>query len=466
MDARALPTTHMVAAWIAGLRHEHVPQPVREALRRLVLDTLGAGLFGCGQPWTDAVRTWAQAARPGPHDARARLWGESDPMLRPADAALVNGTSAHAYELDDYHNAKLHPGAVVIPAALALAEALDADGARLETAIAAGYEVMIRTALALGPSAARLRGWHLTAVCGPLGAAAASAVLLGFDEKRTAWALGLGGTQSGGLFAFTADGSSSKRFHAGRAAQAGIMAAELAALGLSGPTQIYEAADGGLLGTFVDGADASQLTQGLGETWRAAETNFKPYACCGSLHSQVDAAITLRPRWRPGGRVRVGLPSLVQVQCGFDYSPGSALNAQMSARYCVAAALLDGAVLPAQFTPPRIADPEVTRLAQAIELVEDLELDRLYPAHFAGWVEAELGDGSHERVELRDPSGSPLNAGMGPSLRRKFFAIATPILGRGKAEQLAFTVEHLDRHSARAILQAAAVAPRDIAAIA
>jgi len=449
----------MVASWISGLRHQDVPQPVREALRRLTLDTIVDALFGRDQPWTEAVRSWAQLAAPVPGARRARLWGEDDTrLLRPADAALVNGTAAHAYELDDYHNAKLHPGAVVIPAAFALAETLDASGERLETAIAAGYEVMIRSALALGPGPARLRGWHLTAVCGPLGAAAAAAVLLGLDEERTAWALGLAGTQSGGLFAFTADGTASKRFHPGRAAQSGIMAAELAELGLSGPTVIYEAADGGLLNTFVDKADAAQLTDGLGQTWHAADTSFKPYSCCGSLHSNVDAALALRPRWRKGGRVRVGLAKVVDVQCGYDYSAGSELNAQMSARYCVAAALLDGAVLPAQFAPARIADAAITQLAQDLEIVHDPELDKLYPVHFAAWVDCEVEGGKLERFSLNDPSGSPLNPLMQQSLQHKYLTLATPILGEPKTKALAVMVTDLHKHSARDVLLAA-IAP-------
>lgn len=459
-------TTMEVAGWLAGLRHERIPQPVRDALRLLLLDTLGSALFGLDQPWTSAVRRWAEAARAAPAARRARVLGEAQGCLRPADAALVNGTAAHAYELDDYHNAKLHPGAVVVPAALALGEALDVDGARLETAIAAGYEVMIRTALALGPARARERGWHLTAVCGPLGAAAACAVLLGLDRERTAWALGLAATQSGGLFAFTADGTASKRFHPGRAAQSGVMAAELAALGLSGPTQAYEATDGGMLCAFVDHADAGRLTASLGEKWHAAETSFKPYACCGSLHAHIDAALALRPRWRAQGEVRVGLAGLVRRQCGFDYVAGSELNAQMSARYCVAVALLDGGVLPAQFSPERIADARVTRLAQAIRLVEDAEMDRLYPEHFAGWVEVERLDGERERIGFRDPSGSPLNDEMPRSVQRKFAALVGPILGQAAARSVADAVRELPRHKVSEILRKLEVASRARATIA
>ena len=140
------------------------------------------------------------------------MWGDSEPRLRPSEAALVNGVAAHAFELDDYHPAKIHPGAVVIPAALAVAEAYAVSSERLLGAIAVGYEAMIRTSLALDPVAARLQGWHLTGVTGPLGAAACVAVLLELDAQSTASALGLAGTQSSGLFAFTADGSMSKRF--------------------------------------------------------------------------------------------------------------------------------------------------------------------------------------------------------------------------------------------------------------
>jgi 2-methylcitrate dehydratase PrpD len=446
-------TTRQVADWVAGLRPADVPSPVAEAVRLLALDTVGAALAGRDQPWTGAIRAWALAGASGEAPkGRARIWGDARAVLRAADAALVNGAAAHAFELDDFHNAKLHPGAVVVPAALAVGEALDAGGEDVIVAVVAGYEVMIRTSLALGAAAARAKGWHLTAVCGPYGAAAAAAKLLGLDAERTAWALGLAGTQSGGLFAFTADGANSKRLHPGRAAQSGVMAAEMAALGLTGPTLIYEAEDGGFLRAFVDAPRPERLTDRLGTHWHAAETNFKPHACCGSLHAHVDAAVALRDEWRRGVRVRAGLARLIDLQCGYPYQPGSALNAQMSARYCVAAALLDGAALPAQFTPERIADPEITRLAQAIELVHEPEHDALYPARFCGWVEVETDGGGMRRVNLLDPSGSPENPAMHDALRRKFAALVTPILGEDCARGLAQSFDRIAATPARALV--------------
>lgn len=455
------PVTRRVAEWLAGLRHEHVPDHVRRALRLMTIDTFGATLAGLDQPWTRSVAAWVEKSnRPVGEQGLATPWGGRSACLRPYDAALLNGTAAHAFELDDFHNAKLHPGAVVIPAAMAMAEARGVDGARLETAIAAGYEVMIRTSLALDPSEARLRGWHLTAICGTFGAAAAAAVIMGLDAQRTAWALGLAGTQSGGLFAFNADGTMSKRLHPGRAAQSGIMAAELAELGLTGPTQIWEAEDGGLLRAFSSKSRIEPLIEALGERWHAADTAFKPYSCCGSLHSYVDCAIDLRSQWKGGQRVRAGMAKVVDVQCGYPYEAGSELNAQMSIRYCIAAALMDGAALPAQFTPARIADPEITRLAQSIELSHDPVQDTLYPAHFAGWVEIEEAPRSNTfvRRDRMEPSGHPANPDRGRVLQAKFHNLADPHLGEAGATDLERTVGAIETSDARRLVKLLAVA--------
>ena len=401
------PATRELAAWISRLRYDDVPAQTRTALKAALLDTLAAALYGRGMEWAKIVREWV--AESEPRTQRASAWGENAPVLRAADAALTNGVAAHALELDDYHNAKVHAGAVVIPATLALAETLDLDGIAVMTAIAAGYETMIRTSLALGPIEARLRGWHLTGVTGTFGAAAAAASLLGLDAEHTTWTLGLAGTQSAGLFAFNADGAMSKRIHAGRAAHAGVFAAEIAKRGYTGPTSIYEFEDGGVLRAFANSTNADALVDELGSRWESTGVCFKPYSCCGSNHSAIDAARALRDRFGARvaeGPVRIGVAHAVRVQCGMDYVPSTTMFAQMSIRYCVAATLLDGQALPPQFTPERFTDPSVVALAQRIELIDDPQLDNLYPVHFSGWVEADV-DGKPERVFVKDPLGSP-----------------------------------------------------------
>jgi 2-methylcitrate dehydratase PrpD len=437
-----------LARWIAGFKAGDLPASARQAIRLLVLDTLGVGLYGLGQPWSEMMLAWARrGVAPGfDRSGLASIWGEKEPSLRPADAALVMGVAAHAFELDDY-NAKLHPGAVVIPAALAIGERIQASGTAFETAVAVGYEVMIRTSLALDPNQARLRGWHLTGVAGPLGAAAAGAVLLGLDAEHTAWALGLAATQGSGLFAFNADGAMSKRLHPGRAAHAGVMAAELAALGFSGPAQVLETPDGGFLKTFSDVVHPEALLDGLGQRFVLEETNFKPYSCCGSLHSYIDAALMLRQRHqgppKPDQLVRAGLAKVVDVQCGFDYRPGTALNAQMSARFSIAAALVDGAALPDQYTEAKMADPTILSLAERMELVHDPALDSIYPGHFVGWVEVEGRGAVPDRAYVLDPSGAPTNPERETALRAKFHVLVRDRLSEAAAARLEAAVGDL-----------------------
>ena len=445
--AAAAPTRE-VANWIADLAYGDLPQRTCEVVRIAILDTLGAGVYGYQTPWAQKLLAWA---RRGGTSTEATVWGDARASLRAADAALVNGTSAHAFELDDYHNAKLHPGAVVVPAALAVAEKLNSSGSELVTAIAAGYEVMIRTSLALNPSATRLRGWHLTGVCGPFGAAAAAASLMKLNTEECAWALGLAGTQGAGLWAFNADGTMSKRLHAGKAAHSGVLAAELAQLGFTGPTQIYEFDDGGVLKAFSDAADPAPLTQDLGSVYHLDQTAIKPYSCCGSTHAYIDAALALRKTfggaWNTKVAVRVGTSKVVDVQCGFDYAPSSALNAQMSLRYTVAAALLDGQVLPAQFSEAKMTDPALITLANNLKLVPDPELDKLYPKDFAGWVAAER-DGKWERVDILNPTGSmqvPIDA---RGITAKLHGI-NPAL---PAEKIAAVALAIEQHTVRELL--------------
>jgi 2-methylcitrate dehydratase PrpD len=452
-DRRAVAApTRELAAWISGLRYEDIPQRTREVARIAILDTLGCGVYGWCTPWAQMVLQWA---RSGGGKGEATAWGDAQPTLRVADAALVNGVAAHAFELDDYHNAKLHAGAVAVPAALAMAEKLNADGKALVTAIAAGYETMIRASLASNPSATRLRGWHITGIYGPFAAAAACASLLKLNPEQTSWALGLAGTQGAGTWAFNADGTMSKRLHAGKAAHSGVLAAELAALGFSGPTQIFEFDDGGVLKAHSDTVDVSQLTRGLGSTWHTDNNVIKPYSCCGSSHAYIDAALDVRTRigapWDPKRRVKVGLSNVVDVQCGFDYTPGSALNAQMSVRYIVAAALMDGQVLPPQFTDARMNDPVLVDLAARLEFEHDPKLDELYPAHFAGWVAAE-DQGQWVRKDILNPRGSVHNPVDAKGVTEKFRGI-NPQLPVDDIAKVALDIEN---HTVRELLALAA----------
>ena len=427
-----LTPTLDLATWVSALRYEHLPTDVVQTVRKCLLDAIGCGLYGRDQACATIIADWLSAgAVVSGASGAASAWGDSLPRLRTHDAALLNGVAAHSFELDDFHNAKLHPGAAIIPAAVAVAESIGAGGKELITAIAAGYEVMIRTSKALNPTVARLRGWHLTGVCGPLGAAAAAASLYGLDRLQTAWALGLGGTQGSGLWAFNADGAMSKRFHAGRAAQSGVIAAELAARGFSGPTQIYEASDGSFLGAFSTDSSMEVLTHNLGTEFHLVTIGNKPYPSCASTHAYIDAALQLRERL--GDRVcsineiRIGCTKVVDIQCGFQYEPETSVTAQMSAKYCIALTLLHGIPGPAHFHAPYLDDPAIVRLAQSVEVQHSAELEALFPDHLGGWIQAQV-DGKFILADIADPVGSHGNPMDWNQIATKFRSLLT---GRG-----------------------------------
>ena len=417
-----------LAEYVLGLRPADVPAPIRERAALLLIDELGAGLYGSTAPGATIVH---DAARAQYREGRAAVWGR-DTRLTPTAAALVNATQAHAFELDDYHpGAKLHPGTVVVPAALAV---LDREHSfeQLLSAMVVAYDVMIRLGLAMDSSATRQRGWHLTGLTGPFGAAAAAGRLRGLDREALVAAFGIAGSCSAGLFAFSREGSMTKQLHAGRAAEAGLTAVELAVRGLSAPAAVLEAEDGGLLAAVSDSPASERLLAGLGSRFELGNVAVKPYPCCGSVHSSIDCALAIRERHAVEveqiERVIVHTAALVDRQCGFPYSGrGGALEAQMSMRYCVGAALADGAVSLRQFTERRRRDPALRALVERVSLQLDPQIVRAYPASWPGRVTVVLSSGEALEHAVPEPLGSPARCSR-EMVERKFLDLTDELL--------------------------------------
>ena len=287
-----------LAEFVADLTLAGVPDEVVAYARVLTLDLLGAALSGVD---TVEARTMISAAQSiAPTDGPCSIWGTSHTTTAAA-AALVNGVIAHAQELDDFGGAD-HSGAVVIPVVLAIAEAEGVtDGERVLEAIIAGYDIALRVLEGAGGYRAHNGlGWHSTGTCGSFGAAAAAARMLDLDAEKTAWALGIAGSFTGGVWAFLADGSMSKRYHTGRAAEIGLTAAYMARAGFSGPTGVLDAEYGGYLATYCDDrAQPAAFTEGLGREYRIMKSGIKPYAACRGLHAALDVGAAAQGRTRP-----------------------------------------------------------------------------------------------------------------------------------------------------------------------
>lgn len=432
-----LGATQCLAEFTAGVSRRYVPDGVRAVLQAALIDAVGCALFGLTTP---AGRIVSDFVRDQGGPPEASIWGSGGARVSAANSAIASGTAIHSFDFDDHHRAKLHLSAAVLPAAFAMAERAQACGATLLAALAAGYEVMARISLAANPNAARMRGWHLTGTCGSFGAAAAACVILGLDGRATASALGLAGTQSAGLWAFNADGAMSKRIHPGFAARNGITAALLAQRGFHGPRMILEAEDGGFLGVMSDEVRISEIGRELGRVWRAANVCFKPYACCGSNHASIDAALSLMAEYGFGAAdvlsVTVGVSHVVERQTGFAYRMSTVLNAQMSLRYNLAVALIDGQALLEQFTEERIADPVVNELIERIEVEISPEMDAVYPERYAGIVTINLRDGRILRKRVDYSKGMPENRMTEAEIKAKFLSLATTAIDADEAHSL------------------------------
>ena len=437
--------TRELARFISDTSYGDLSDNLRACMRKYFLDAVGCGLYGTT---TESGRILLRFIQEQGGNAEATMWKNAwrGPV---GPVALCLGTWMHAFELDDYHSgAKLHPGAVVFAAAYPLAEKMGADGRKFMTACAVGYETMIRASIAADCLEVRRRGFHLTGLCGPFGAVAAAAHLMEMTPEQTANALGLAGTQGAGTWAFQCDGSETKRFHAGRAAQSGLLAAALAEGGYTGPKEIFEYEDGGFIRAFSGCGDPEPLTRGLSDHWEAEGVSFKPYCCCGSTHSTIDAVLALR---REHGvapddvqEMEIMNHSVVKQQCSWRYEPVSSLRAQMNIEYCAAVALTDGEAGPGQFTTERIADPELVALARRARFTVDPEIEKLYPKTFPAKVAIRTHDGRELKSRVAGPKGSPQNPMDFDMVAGKFRQITGGVISSDSQDALVEAASNLD----------------------
>jgi 2-methylcitrate dehydratase PrpD len=430
-----------LARFVVDLRYEDLPEVVVHIARRALLDTLGAGISGAT---ADEGQRLLAAVGELDRTEDVTVWGTSRRLSAPL-AALVNGTMTHSLEMDDFGGCD-HSGAVVVPAALAIAEHSGrGSGHELLASIVAGYELARRPMEAAGGYPAHnQRGWHSTGTCGSFGAAAAAARLLGLDVERTTWALGLAGTFTGGTWAFLEDGAMSKRLHPGKAAENGVLSAYLASRGFTGPTRIFEAAWGGFLATYApDEGQAELLTAGLGEDYRILRTGFKPYASCRGVHSSIDALLSLRREHQlePDEIKRVVVrANPFDAQMVGNTNVETMLDAQMSLPYGLAVTLLSGRADISQYTPEKLSSPEVREALSRITM----SVDSSVPNDQEPLVELHLRDGRVLSARVDVALGAPENPLNDDALIEKFRGLAGLVLPGAQVERLVDVVWRVD----------------------
>jgi 2-methylcitrate dehydratase PrpD len=455
-----------LASFAASIDPAKLPPELVARTRLLVLDLVGNGVRARLEAESTPPLLAAVAAL-GLGAGKARVF--ADPQgYAPAGAALVNGSLAHSLDFDDTHAAAvLHPGATVIPAALAAAEMAGASGAETLAGIVAGYEVALRLALALPAGAHYDRGFHPTATCGAFGAAAAVGRVFRLDEGKIASALGIALSQASGSLQFLANGAWTKRFQVGWASMAGLVAATLARGGYKGAAEPLEGKHG-FLRAYAPQPEPERALRGLGREWELMATAVKPYPSCRWGHAAIDAALALRAEHRlePGeiegatlGLSRAGM-LLIGEPAAKKSDPRNIVDAQFSGPFVVATALTTGAM--AWDSYRLLDDARLRALMGQITCENDPEVEADFPAHMSGKLTLRARGKVFTRKTL-DPKGEASNFLTETELRAKFAGLANAVIGEAPAERLAETVLRLDRlEHADAIL--AASLPERVAA--
>ncbi|MBU2703302.1 2-methylcitrate dehydratase PrpD [Sporomusaceae bacterium BoRhaA] len=438
--------TTRLAEFFCELEYEKMPKDVVEKAKENLIDNLAGAIPAVH---VEDVKGITDELKKYDKQEDCVLWGTNQ-RASVQNAALINGIAAHALEMDDFHpQGKIHMGTVVIPAAITLGEKRKISGKKLITALTAGYETGIRIAIGAGTASHRLHGWHATSSCGIFGAAISSAKILGLSVNQTVSALGLAGTQASGLWAFLKDGANNKKLHGGHPASAGITSAILAKGGMTGPSYILEAEDGGFYRATSDEYNFASVTEGLGEKYNVLRVGRKPYACCRSMHLSIEGALELVKEHKLNAedieKIDVYTYEIGVKQCGIYPKPQNVFEAKFSIPYGIAVAFLDGGAGVAQFTEQRIKDPAIMNLCSKIDVHVSDEYTKHYPANWGCEMRVRTKDGRQLTKVVWNGRGGPENPMTREELSSKFRCLAGEVLSDKRMDEIISTIYNLEQ---------------------
>jgi 2-methylcitrate dehydratase PrpD len=427
--------TQTLARFAAELAARPLASEVIHHARRAVVDWYASLVPGLAAP---AVRVLEQVLADELDRGPARLVGPGQGRAATLRAAaLFHGTAAHAAELDDsFRDAMVHPGAATIAAALAVAQAKQVSGGQFLRAVVLGYEVSTRIGVVMGRP--HYRHWHSTGTVGTFGAAAAAACAFGLGEAAFAHALALAATFAAGLQqAFRLD-SMAKPLHAGRAAEAGVLAAQLAAGGMRSSLDVLEG-EAGLGQAMSNGPDWSALGETLGRDFHITRLSFKNHVGCGHTFAAIDGALALQQH-HGFKHDEIEQMHLGVYQPTLDIAPHvdpqDADQAKFSLHYMVATALVHGSVRLAAFEPARLNDATTRALMKRIGKSLDAEVDAAFPGRRGARVQVTLRDGRRLAHLQPDRKGDPELPLSDADLEGKLLELAAPTLGEAAARAL------------------------------
>jgi 2-methylcitrate dehydratase PrpD len=451
MQKKELSTTlaQFLADFIVGCRYEDIPADAIQKVKHFVIDVLGCMVGASHETQAEIIK--AVLNEGGGHPQSSAFGGGFKTSVM--NAALINGAQGHMFDFDDDHReGTMHPSVAVFPAVFALGEKLEVSGKELIRAFILGLEVMIRLGESfLGKS--YYQGFHPTGTCGAFGAAAGCALLMGLDNIRAKYALGLAGSFAAGSIECTGEGAWAKPLQAGHPAMGGVLAASLAAKSYRGPGTILDGVDGGLIRafSFKDQYDYDRITEHIGEKWEMMDTSIKVHACCRFSAPAADCALDL---YRQG--VRANEIEDILAKAG-DFTiktlchpperklrPQTHVDAQFSLPYAIAVAICRNRTGIDEFKTEVLDDPEVLSLIDKVRWEVDPEAEAMYPKAYPATVTATLKDGRVFESHVDYPKGDPENPATLKEIIEKFHSLTEKVMDEEKRHRIIAEVERLE----------------------
>ncbi|MBH97749.1 MAG: 2-methylcitrate dehydratase [Rhodospirillaceae bacterium] len=402
--------SQVIADWVETIDTEELPSEVVQACADTLIDTVGLSVAACNTDYVTALRnSWTA-------DGPCTVLGSNLKLDAPS-AAMINGTAAHGEDFDNtFEGCPVHSGAVIVPALLAAAQSYQLTGQQVLKGLAVGIEVMCRLGLVV-QKGVHSAGFHPTGVLGTMGATAGVSAACNLTRNAQVNSAGIAGSMASGIIEYLADGTWTKRMHAGWAAQNGLRATAMALSGFTGPRTVYEGRHGLMFGfSSSENHDYSLLTDNLGQDWWAERIAFKPYACGTMTQPFVDCAARLSKK--------VSIDDVVSLKCKVGEGtvhrlwepladkqmPSNAYAAKFSTPYCVAVGFLTESAGLAEFTEDVVQDKAVINLARKVSY--EIDPNDEYPKNYTGTICATLRDGrevEETQPYLRGGINSPLS---------------------------------------------------------
>ena len=437
--------TKSLAKFAAELEFNKIPENILNYLKLLFLDGVGCCIHGNTLEWT---KTLEEVVTNKEDNNQCSIIGTNKKTTL-LNAVLINSTAGHGFESDDIHRESiLHPNSIVVPVSINVAEKIgNINGKKFLTSVVAGYEVATRIGSAAGTELL-LRGFHPQGTHGTIAAAITAGKLMDLNTDQMVHAIGIAGSLGAGLMA-AQEGAMVKRLHSGRAAQAGVLAAQLSAKNFTGIQNIVEADYGGFLSSFSGKNDFNRSIRNLYKEWECMNTGIKPYASVTSIHTALDCLKNIMEKNNISVKniknIKAKISHPTYVHCAWNYKNHNITSAQMNIYYGLALIALEGELFVNQFSKNKISNPEILNFMKKITAEVDPKIESLgHEFRHMASIELTTNDNKKFNHTEKYRKGSPENPLTKDQIISKFKSLASYSYDETQVSKIKEKIENIE----------------------